>query len=184
MYNELTDLLPPERREALSREYYLRLGVVAVSFVTALVLISMVLLVPTYLFLTTSANAKETRLAAINATLTSSNEGSLTARLTALSSNAATLSALAQAPSASAAIRSILALSRPGITLSAFTYTPAGGKKNAVIAISGTAATRDALRNYQLALSGAPAVLSADLPVSAYAKDSDISFTITMTLAP
>jgi len=61
-------------------------------------------------------------------------------------------------------------------------FTAEDGKK--ILSVSGTAANREALRTYQLALQGAPFTLTAALPVSAYAKDSDIAFTITITLSP
>ena len=184
MHNDLTNLLPPERQNALSRNYFLRLSVIIVWFMTSLMLISAVLLLPTYLLLTGSAGAKEAHLATINSALSASNGEALSARLAVLSDNAATLSALAHTPSASVVIRSVLALSRPGITLSSFSYVPADGTSPGTLAISGIALTRDALRSYQLALSGASFVHTADLPVSAYAKDSNIAFTITVTLAP
>jgi len=57
-----------------------------------------------------------------------------------------------------------------------------GGKHTALN--FGIAATRDALRNYQIALQNAAFARAADLPVSAYAKDSNISFNITITLKP
>lgn len=184
MHNDLTNLLPLERQNALARDYFMRLGVVAVVCITILALVSMVLLVPTYVFLTGSARAKEAHLATIESTLSGANEVSLSARLATLNRNATTLSALAHLPSASAVIRSVLVLSRPGITLSGFVYTPAEGTKLGTLALSGTALTRDALRSYQLMLQGASFARSADLPVSAYAKDSDIMFTISVTLAP
>jgi hypothetical protein len=90
-------------------------------------------------------------------------------------------------------VRSALAIAHPGITLSGFVYTAAttGGTKQAktvrptpaTLAITGVAKTRDALRNYQLALEDAPFALRADLPVSAYAEETDAPFTITITLA-
>ncbi|MBU6388429.1 hypothetical protein KGQ72_00925 [Patescibacteria group bacterium] len=184
MRSNRTDLLPPERRAALARDYLLRLSVVSVLFVTALLLVAMLLLVPTYVLLVGSQSAKEAHIATIESTLSSSNGTTLSARLTALSDNAATLSALAHLPSASAIIRSVLAIARPGVTLSGLAYTPPAGKNSGALALSGVAATRDALRSYQLALQGTPSILSADLPVSAYAKDSNIAFTITVTLAP
>lgn len=178
MRNEPTNLLPIERRRTLAREYYVRLSVAVVSFVTALALVSIVLLIPTYVLLAEGARTKEAHLISIESALSSTNEATLSTRLAALNSNAATLSALARAPSVSATIRSALAVSRPGITLFGFVYTPA------TLALSGVAATRDALRGYQLALSSMSFTRSADLPVSAYAKDSNIPFTITITLAP
>lgn len=184
MINRLTNLLPSARRDALVREYYLRVGVVAVSLGILLLAVAAVFLVPTYVFLAGSAQAKETRLAGIQSTLSSADEVALSARLAALSSDAAVLTSLAGKQSASSAIRFVLAVPRPGVTLSGFTYTPASGKTPGVLALSGSAVTRDALRSYQLALQGSPLVSSADLPVSAYAKDADISFTITILLTP
>ena len=68
--------------------------------------------------------------------------------------------------------------------LSGFSYTPSSSSGSGTIALSGISATRDALRGYQLALQGAPFARSAALPVSAYAKDANIDFTITITLSP
>lgn len=184
MHNDLTNLLPSERQKALRRDYFLRLGVVIVLFMTILTLASMILLLPTYVLLVESSQTKEKHLASIESAVSSTNGTALSARLAALSSSTAILSALAHAPLMSATIRSMLTIPRPGVTLSGFVYTPIKGTISGTLAVSGTAVTRDALRNYQLSLQSAPFALSASLPVSAYAKDSNITFTITMTLAP
>lgn len=184
MHDTLINLLPPERQKVLSRDYVVRLGVVGVWFVIALTCIAALLLLPTYVFLSGNINAKKVRLASIESTLSSTDEAALSTRLTALSSDAATLVALAAAPSVSVIIRTVLAVSHTGITLSSVTYTPAAEKTPSTLSISGTAATRNALRSYQLALQGASFALSADLPVSAYAQDSNSTFTILVTLAP
>ena len=184
MDNELTNLLPPERQRALSREYLLRLGTVAAALITILTFAAALLLLPTYMFLGQSAAAKGAHLANVENILSSSDEKTFSARLAVLSSDAAALLALGSIPSASTIVRTALAIQRPGITLSGFGYTPATAKVPGTLAITGTAATRDALRSYQLALSSAPFAAAANLPVSAYAKDADITFTITVTLTP
>ncbi|MFZ2167909.1 MAG: hypothetical protein WAV50_03525 [Minisyncoccia bacterium] len=184
MRNNLTNLLPPERQESLAREYRFRFGVVATEIFITLVVVATVLLIPTYVFLAKNVQAKETRLANMKTTLSSSDEMALSARLVALSNDATSLISLSKRPSASSIIRSVLAVSRPGVTVSGISYTPPAGKSPSTIALNGTAATREALRRYQLALQDAPSVLSADLPVSAYAKDTNIIFTITVILAP
>ena len=102
---------------------------------------------------------------------------------TALTKEASTLAALANTPSASGIIHAALVVPRPGITLSSLTYTPTANKVPGTLAVSGVASTRDALRNYQLALQEAPFAISATLPVSAYAQDTNIAFTITVTMA-
>ena len=192
MYSKLMNLLPRERRHALSREYVFRLGVVLVVLITALTLIGAVLLLPTYVLLVESARTKQTHLTSIKSSLSSIDESVLSARLATLTADAKTLLALAKTPSASGILRTLLAVSHPGVTLSYFSYTPTVSMSNksgkgsttipATLVISGTAATRDALRNYQLALQSAPFISSATLPISTYAKDADIAFTITATL--
>lgn len=184
MYNELTNLIPLDRQRAISREYYLRLGVVVVSLLTAITLVAAILLAPTYIFLAASSKAKQTRLANIESTISSADEVTLGVRLTTLSNNIATLTTFESMPSVSTIIRTILGVSRPGITLSSFAYTSAVPKFPRKLIISGTSATRDALRNYQIALQNVPLVLSVDLPISAYAKDINIMFTISVTFAP
>lgn len=184
MHNELINLLPPERQLALSREYLLRLGVVAAILLIALTVAAAMLLLPTYIFLSQSAVAKESHLMSVESLLSASNESSLSAQLANLSSDVAILTAFGNVPSASATLRTALAVPRPGIILSGFVYTPAVLKKPGTLVMSGAAVTRDALRRYQLAFSGASFVSTANLPVSAYAKDTDITFAISLTLAP
>jgi hypothetical protein len=142
------------------------------------------LLSPTYFYLDATVRVKQARLASIEATVTTNDEKALSARLGALSSNAAKLIALANAPSASSVLREMLNVPRTGIKLSGFSYSPAVGKSLATLIVVGTASTREALRNYQLQLEQASFASAATLPVSAYAKDANIDFTITVTLKP
>ena len=184
MRDPLTNLLPEDRLRSLRRNYFLRLCATACVLATFLIAAYALLLLPTYMYLLNTASAKRARLANIESSLASSDEAELSARLDALSNDAATLVALGKAPSITGLMREILAVSRPGIALSGLAYTPANGKTPSTLAVSGTAATRDALRQYQIALQAMPFVASADLPVSAYAQDSNIGFSITLTLAP
>lgn len=184
MYNELTNLLPLKRQRVLSRDYLLRLSVVVAIFVCALTFISALLLLPTYVFLTESASTKEKRLAAVNSALATTDEKELSARLATLTKDATILTVLADAPSVNDGIRSALSIPRPGVTLSGFAYAPTKENNSRTLSLSGVAATRDALRSYQLALESAPSILLATLPVSAYAKDVNIAFTIVVTFVP
>ena len=184
MPNELTNLLPPERVRSLARDYLLRMSVVVAVLVTILTLTATVLLVPTYVLLEDSAQAKKVRLASVEATFSSADEIAFSARLAALAKNAEKLAELSRAPSVGATMRDLLATGRAGIALSGFAYTPATDKSPRTVAVSGMAETRDALRNFQLALQKAPFARSATVPVSAYASDTDIAFTVTITLAP
>lgn len=185
MPDTLTNLLPRSRWHALLRDYHFRLGVVALSLCTTLVVVAAVFLLPTYIFLTGNVKTKEAHLADISAILSSSDEAALSARLATLTKETAMLSELEHVRSASNTIGLVLALPRPGVTLTSFVYVPAAApKKQGTLTLSGTATTRDALRSYQLALQSAPFARSAELPVSAYAKDANIAFSIVVTFTP
>ena len=181
---ELTNLLPQERQEGIIRDQRIRFGVVVTIVGILLCSSAGVLLVPTYVLLSENARAKEARLAELKSKLTSSDEVTLAQRLSALSGDAAALSSLAALPSASGVLRDVLAISRPGIVLYDLSYAPKAGKTPGQLTLTGVAATRDALRNYQTTLQAAPFATSASLPVSAYAQDTDTPFSITVTLAP
>lgn len=182
MNNQLTNLLPPERQHALSRDYVLRLCTVAAVVIALLTVAAGVLLLPSYVFLTRSEGSKQARLSIIETVLSSADDAAISARLAALSGEASQLMKLKNEPSASGTMRAILAVSRPGVTIFGITYTRASGATPGAVSISGTAATRDALRSYQLALEHASFVAAANLPVSAFAKDANISFTIEVIL--
>ncbi len=184
MMSDLTNLLPEERRRALDRGYLLRLGTVAILAVVLLFACAAALLVPTEVFLADAINTKNARLTVLNNSLDSADAAALSARLATLGNNVSAVSTLATVPHASSVMSEILAIVHPSIVLTGFTYVPPVKKAPATIAVSGTAATRDALRSYQLALQSAPFASAVDLPVSAYAQDANISFTMTVTLAP
>ncbi len=181
MRNRYTDLLPPERKRALRRDYFLRVGVVSLSMATALVAVYSVLLIPSYLFLSSTAKTKSARLAELTHSLAASDEVQLSTRLAALSKDAGTLLALGSEPSVTGQFSALLAVARPGITISQIAYTPPSASAGQIV-VSGVAVTRDSLRQYQIALQAAPFATSADLPVSAYAQNADIPFAITITL--
>jgi hypothetical protein len=98
-----------------------------------------------------------------------------------LQDDAAYLTHLSATPTVSSLIRAVLKVPRPGITISGFSYSPPTGSAAGKFLILGMAATRDDLRRYDLALAALPFVTNADLPISAYAKEASIPFTITLS---
>ena len=181
MYRELTNLLPHSRIAALRRDYFLRLGTVAVLALVALVGTHGVLLIPSYVFIEQQTMAREMTLAALEATLATDEEREADVRLSALRDDTVYLARLESVSTASAAIRAILALPRPGVQLTSFTFEPPAGEKEGRMTVAGMADTRNTLRRYSLELSALPFVTSTDLPISAYAKERDILFSIALT---
>ncbi|MEA2701798.1 MAG: hypothetical protein QOE22_507 [Candidatus Parcubacteria bacterium] len=187
MPSELTNLLPEARKRRFRRQYFLRLGTVTFLLLVLLALLHAALLLPTYLYARGEVARAEAGLATFNAAGDAAGEAEVVARQARLKAATGNLSRLGTAPAASAPLRAVLAVPRPGIALTGFTFAaPASANATARMQVSGVAASRDALRQYVAALGALPFVTGADLPISAYAKETDIEFTITLagTLRP
>jgi hypothetical protein len=189
MSSELTNLLPSEKTKAFRREYFVRLLTTVVIVLMVLLIAQMVFLLPSYLYEREIVSARSAELQALSANSATAQEQQARTQLAALKTGATLLLMLGKVPTASTALRAVLAVPRPGITLSGFAYGQTGAttaSSTRTLQLSGTASTRETLRAYDSALGALPFVSNADLPISDYAKDSQIPFTITLTgsLAP
>jgi len=149
---------------------------------TGVLVVHGIFLLPSYLAATSEVNIETTELSAASAAVATSTTDAA-AELATLKSDAAYLSKLATAPSASAALRAVLAVPHPGITIQSLTYTPpkSDSPASATVVITGTADTREHLRAYDLVLSGLSFIANVDLPISDYAQQTNIPFTLTLT---
>jgi hypothetical protein len=181
MHSKLTNLLPSDRMRSNRRAYFLRFG--AVSFITLAILVVVhgILLFPSYVYLGGQVTSKQIELKTLSSAAPVS-QSQAVKQLAALRTDAQYLSSVGNAPTVSSAIRLLLSLPHLGIQLSGFSYTPdptAGAARHMII--HGTAITREALRSYDQTLQAAPWIKNADLPISAYAKETNIDFTIDLT---
>lgn len=185
MSAELTNLLPESRIRAFRRLYFLRLAAVTLTLLALLAVMHSMLLLPAYFYSEGQVARSQAELASIDQAAQTDEDQQVKARVATLTATANDLAKLDQAPVASAALRSVLAVSRTGVALTGFTFSapppPYTASTTAKMGVTGTATSRDALRNYAAALGGLPFVANADLPISAYAKETDIPFTITLT---
>jgi Tfp pilus assembly protein PilN len=186
MYPELTNLLPARRIRAFRRGYFIRLAVLLLVMLSGITILSAGLLAPSYFYAHGEIARQTQQLNGLDASLQTSEEKQVRVRLAQLADNVTYLDRLATTTTASAAIGALLQVPHAGISLSGFTFAPPSGIATGRMTLSGVAASRDALQAYALALGQLPFVSKADLPISAYAKDTDIQFTITLsgTLRP
>lgn len=181
MKAELTNLLSSDRTKAQRREYFLRLAAVAAFFVGTLFVLAGVLLAPSYIYAIGQKEVHKTQLATLQDAQAAREEEGVTKRITALTADTQRLRASASSPSVSAALQSVLALPRGGILVTRFTVTaPQASGAEGTMVVSGIAASRDALRQYHDSLGRLAFVARADLPLGAYARESDIPFSITL----
>lgn len=180
-YSELSDLLPVAKKRALRREYFVRLVTVFLGLATLLVIIHGILLAPAYLYAHAQAAREQDELTRIVSSASSEQERAVNAQIASIQSDITYLGRLGTLPMASDAIRAILAVPHRGVRISGFTFTAPTATSPAQMTVTGTASTRDTLRAYVSSLGQLSYVSKADLPISAYAKDSNIPFTVTLT---
>ncbi len=179
MYSKPINLLPLSDVKRAHREYLVRLGTVVTAALSILVFVQMALLFPSYAML--QARHRQLKTASeYLAQITAQNIQSIKTRIDALNGQATFFGTLSGAPSATVAIGQVLSIARNGVLLKEITYTAPQKGKQAQIIISGIANDRRTLQLYQESLQRASYISSADLPVSVYAKNTDIKFTITL----
>lgn len=179
MTPNLTNLLPADRTRSLRRVYFVRLAVVSVLLIAGVAVVHGVLLLPSYLFVQHEVNERRTELALLSERLSGTEEKEVSARVEALGNDAEYLASLATSPKASAAVRAVISLPREGVRLLGFSFMT--NAEGASMTVSGIAATRESLRRFEQTLAAQSYIETADLPISAYAKERDIPFMITLT---
>jgi Tfp pilus assembly protein PilN len=177
----LINLLPKSATRAFMREYQFRVLTLGVFILIFIVVINILLLVPTYLYAHTHVRTLQTKLDGLNQFMKTNDHSQLATRVATLSKEQVYLQQLQKSPKASALFDAILKVPRRGTSLTGFSLTLPVGTIPGKMMITGTAATREDLRAYTAALGTLPFVTSVDLPISAYASESNIAFTITLT---
>jgi hypothetical protein len=181
-YPELTNLLPRSGVRALRRGYFIKLAIVTVALAIIALIIHGALLLPSYLYAHQEVAREQGELDRISSSNSSAQERDIQTHIASVKSDIEYLGRLGTLPTASGAFRAVLQVPHPGIKIAGFTFTaPSGTAHTAQMTVTGTAATRDQLRAYVQALGQLPYVSNADLPISAYAKDNAIPFTITLS---
>jgi hypothetical protein len=179
---ELTNLLPEQTTRAFRRMYFIRLLVVGVSVFLCALLIQYLLLLPSYIYTLKNVQQKTISMESINKNSITSGEKELQNKKRTITETTQYLLRLQKVPSATEALRTVLTVPRTGISLSGFTFAKdTGTTTKAQMSVSGIALTRDTLRQYVSSLENIPSIEAVDLPISAYAKDSEIPFTITIS---
>lgn len=181
MYRELTNLLPTQRSRAFRQEYFRRLTTVSLLMAAVLIGIHAIFLLPSYIYFKEQVQAKRAQLALLEGSLTSEEEQEVGARLQSLEDDAKHLNRLESYPTFGPLMTALLAVPRAGISITNVAYTPAEAEGESRLMLTGLATTRSALREYNQALGTLPIVSKVDLPISTYAKETNLPFSITLT---
>ena len=176
------NLLPDTRKQALVRLYLTRVGVVAALLLSAVFLVHATLALPSYLYLHQVIAERTQEVSDLGERLAGSKVREVSARVAALNASATYLSQTQSRATASGAIRAIGSVSHPGVRLTGFSFSqPVAITSAPKMTLTGNAGSRETLRAYVSALGTLPYISKVDLPISAYAKETDINFTITLS---
>lgn len=169
-----------EKKKILT-EYHIRLGVVSIGAVGALILASLILLIPSYIFAVNKYNNAERDIAIYEQKYgNDQKEKDLGAQIR----NANTKTLLLATDDAttqvqpSQTISDILKIKGNLIKISSITYDINTTQQRIVLV--GVALTRDGLAGFVDALKKLPNFTSAQLPISSYVKSTNIDFSIVL----
>lgn len=177
----LTNLLPSDRARSLQGEYRLRLVTVIAVSIAVLVLIHGVLLVPSYMYAAGEVATRAKHLAELSALAAAGDERPLSEREAEVAAEATSLSSLLSSAGAADVVRDLLALPHAGVRVTGVSVSPALAGAPSTMTVTGVANTRESLKRYRDALADLPFVDKADLPLSVYAAEADLPFTISLS---
>jgi len=173
------NVLPDNFKEEIRKQYRGKRTIVWLSAVIALQISTLIFLMPSYVYLT----FQEKNLVAQNDSSGQTQQTQSTAKISQIfKTTNAQLSALSLSVSSSSTsdlIAHLISLKGSSITFQEITYTM-DTATSSTIALSGVAATRESLLSLAKTLEADDSFENVDLPVSNFAKDKNIDFSMTM----
>jgi len=180
----MINILPIEEKKKHIIEYRLRLGVVSVFAVAALVVSSLVLLIPSYFLTVIKYNDANQELTTLKErSRIDEKRKNVSSQIDAINNKISILltKGRGEQSAPSQVISGILLSKDSAIKISGITYD-ATAKQDRIV-LSGTAINRDSLAKFVSELKNNPEFIGVELPISSYVKISNIDFSIVVTRA-
>jgi len=172
----MLNLLPKEEKKKISHEYRVRFAIVALTLTFFALIVSLVLLVPSYF----TAEVRKSTLDSESAGVEAKNATAESAKLgETLRQTNASLSIFTSSTTPTGVVGlldNISALRGTTVRIQDFSYTAAKGQQQ--IVINGKGDTRQALVDFTKKIRNLPNVVSVDLPVSDLAEAQNINFSV------
>ena len=172
----MINLLPPEDKKTVEREYLFRLVSAYIFLVSTAVFIGAVLLLPSYFFASTQEKAAEAELIQLESSSESIEREAISEQLLETKEKLVTLTSVKDKEPIFTLIDTISTYSGRGVDVSNVSYTR--GDSESRLSVGGVAATRDALLRFQRSLEEDERFNDVQFPVSILAEEEDIKFTI------
>lgn len=175
----MLNLLPQEERHALFAAERMRFFAILALLGAGICAISILLLIPALSVLITLR--AETKQALASLAEENTEEATVDNALLLLQSHSLLLKDTFERAEVSERISHILSQKGAGVSIADITFT--GDGKGGRMELSGTAHTREDLINFTRALEASPYFTSVVLPVSRLAKNIDLPFSLSLSLA-
>jgi hypothetical protein len=176
----MINLIPPDARRRITTEYWVRVITVWLFLLTVAAMLTGAFLLPPYMLVTSQVRSFVAEAEAAKALVAN---GDVTARALIVAGDQARLLIEAErTPRFTAIIDELLQVVDEGIVVREY-YFSRTASGVAPVQLGGVAATRQTLAAFRDALLAQPAVAAVDLPISSFAKDRDIEFMLTLTIA-
>lgn len=177
----MINLLPPERKNQLEREYTFRIGTIYIFFFIFALVISAVALLPTYFFAHEKESTVQAQVSALQTTTQSNEITQIKTDLLSVKERMQSLIVNGEQMPFYQVVDTLASHVTPSIMITNISYTRGDGKTPTSLSLGGTAATREALTSFSQALKDDGLFENVILPVSSLAKDKDIEFHIDIT---
>lgn len=178
----MLNLLPKDQKNKIAREYRVRFWVVALALALAGEVISLVLLFPSYLTVQTQIKILDSESASIKAQNLSAETSKLSEDVRQANNYLNIFAATSSPVGVVSAFQNIVDVRDKTVRIGSFFYKAVNGRQQVVI--SGNANSRQSLLDFAKKLKNQPGVVSADLPVSDFAKAQNIDFSINILMNP
>jgi len=175
----MTNLIPPNSKKQIVRLYWVRVVSVWGLFWALALLISAILLYPTYLLVTGTAAAYAETAASVTERTDIYND--MVAELNKSNQEAKAIVRMSESPVLSGILQDIWGVNGQGIAIASINLVRQAGDI-APVALTGEASDRQALASFRDRLEALAYVEKVDLPIENLAGSQDISFTITVTV--
>lgn len=176
----MINLIPPQGRKALNREYILRAASVCTGMVGIVFLAATTLLIPTYVYINTQVRTIEHQN--IEGDKVSEDFKAAEAEVKFANTISIQLSKDETSPSISNLIAEVIRIAPPGIFFKNFELNVKKDVKSDGMQVQGMASSRASLLTLKQAIEESALFESAILPISDLARDVDLPFSITVVL--
>lgn len=174
------NVLPDSLKKLIRQEYYFRLAIIVALAFIALQVIGLFLLLPSWVLSTYKEQEALSDVAAVHESPMENHLQSVSDTITQTNRTLAVMNTLLY-PEAAPLFQDILSRQPAGVHLTGFSYTLADDGTASIVA-SGNALTRNILVSFEKSLEKSSLFASVNLPVSNLAKDTDIPFSITLSV--